>query len=266
MEGQSQCLSFTVLPALPKLEVSLRMRNPCLVTHQTSARPLCSSEVTQAHLEFDRSKKHGASGIVPFRIRAVYPLCGLHDTCCQTETSGLPAGMPGSCCAGMRGALLKPSGGSQGPMGCSGTRGGLPGLLPGGRAQEVHPGPVEHWRQLLGTRAVAGTLSLMAAQARVEGLPDCFLEGELRRCTLVLRNSGASALRGIRAVTSGPGVHLAPGNAELDSPSVDAVLTGELLHALILKHISFQAHRTVGHSVALPGITGMSALQEPMHA
>ena len=101
----------------------------------------------------------------------------------------------------------------------------------------------------------------MVAQARVEGLPDCLLEGELRRCTLVLRNTGASALRGIRAVTSGPGVHLAPGNAELASASADSILAGELLHALILEHICIPAHRTVGDSAALPGITGPSALQ-----
>ena len=90
----------------------------------------------------------------------------------------------------------------------------------------------------------------MAAQARVEDLPDCLMEGELRRCTLVLRNTGASALRGIRAVTSGPGVHLAPSNAELASTSVESVLTGELLHGLGLKHIAFPAHRPVGDSAA----------------
>ena len=92
------------------------------------------------------------------------------------------------------------------------------------------------------------------AQACVEGLPDCLLEGELRRCTLVLRNSGASALRGIRVVTSGPGVHLAPGNAELASPSVESVLAGELLHAPSLKPADSQVLRDLKASAALLGI------------
>ena len=97
----------------------------------------------------------------------------------------------------------------------------------------------------------------------MEGLPDCLLEGELRRCTLVLRNTGASALRGIRVVTSGPSVHVAPGNAELASAPVESVLAGEFMHASILQHIALPAHRTVGDSGALPGITGPSALQKP---
>ena len=64
-------------------------------------------------------------------------------------------------------------------------------------------------------------------QASVEGLPDCLLEGELRKCTLVLRNTGASALHGIRVVTSGPDVYLPPDNADLSSPSVDSVMPGK---------------------------------------
>jgi len=64
-------------------------------------------------------------------------------------------------------------------------------------------------------------------QALVEGLPDCLLEGELRKCTLVLRNTGASPLRGIRVVTSGPDVYVAPDNADLSSPSVESVMPGE---------------------------------------
>ena len=97
----------------------------------------------------------------------------------------------------------------------------------------------------------------------MEGLPDCLLEGELRRCTLVLRNTGASALRGIRAVTSGPCVHLAPGNTEPASAPVESILTGELLHAPILKHCTFLARRPVGNSIALPGV-GLPALRDPM--
>lgn len=63
----------------------------------------------------------------------------------------------------------------------------------------------------------------------MEGLPDCLLEGELRRCTLVLYNTGAAPLRGIRVVTCGPDVYVAPDNADLaaDGPSVESVLAGE---------------------------------------
>ena len=66
-------------------------------------------------------------------------------------------------------------------------------------------------------------------QAGLEGLPDCLLEGELRQCTLILRNTGASALRGIRVVTSGPDVYVPPDNADLSSPSLASVLPGEAL-------------------------------------
>lgn len=61
----------------------------------------------------------------------------------------------------------------------------------------------------------------------MEGLPDCLLEGELRKCTLVLRNSGAAPLRGMRVVTSGPDVYLAPDNADLSEPSVESVIAGD---------------------------------------
>ena len=88
----------------------------------------------------------------------------------------------------------------------------------------------------------------------MEGLPDCLLEGELRKCTLVLRNSGASALRGIRVVTGGPDVHLAPGNAELASPAVESVLAGTFLHAPSLKDIGSTAQWAMRKTVALFGI------------
>ena len=72
----------------------------------------------------------------------------------------------------------------------------------------------------------------------MEGLPDCLLEGELRRCTLVLHNTGAAPLRGIRVVTCGPSVYVAPDNAdmsadyaELSTPSVESVLAGEYPHS-----------------------------------
>ena len=61
----------------------------------------------------------------------------------------------------------------------------------------------------------------------MEGLPDCLLQGEFRKCTLVLRNTGASALHGIRVVTSGPDVYVPPDSADLSSPSVNSVMPGE---------------------------------------
>ena len=71
----------------------------------------------------------------------------------------------------------------------------------------------------------------------MEGLRDCLLEGELRRCTLVLHNTGAAPLRAIRVVTCGPSVYVAPDNAdmtadgaELSTPSVVSVLAGEYPH------------------------------------
>jgi len=69
--------------------------------------------------------------------------------------------------------------------------------------------------------------SCSALKALVEGLPDCLLEGELRKCTLVLRNIGASPLHRIRVVTSGPDVYVAPDDADLSSPSVESIMPGE---------------------------------------
>ncbi len=62
------------------------------------------------------------------------------------------------------------------------------------------------------------------------------LEGELRKCMLVLLNTGASALHCIRVVTSGPDVYLPQDNADLSSPSVDSVMPGKgLLNSMNLK-------------------------------
>jgi hypothetical protein len=60
-------------------------------------------------------------------------------------------------------------------------------------------------------------------QAEVQELPPTLLQGEVRRCRLVLRNGGASALRAIRAVVSSPEVLL---------PDDDRGLRGDAQNAL----------------------------------
>ena len=53
------------------------------------------------------------------------------------------------------------------------------------------------------------------AQAEVAGLPTALLAGEVRLVRLVLRNSGALPLRGVRAVCSTPDAWLPPDDADL---------------------------------------------------
>lgn len=71
------------------------------------------------------------------------------------------------------------------------------------------------------------TYSPPHAQAAVEQLPTALLEGELRLCRLVLRNTGAFPLQALRAVCSSPDAWLPPTDADLAghgaaSPSGDA--------------------------------------------
>ena len=60
----------------------------------------------------------------------------------------------------------------------------------------------------------AQALTIVAPQARLDveviGLPPAMLLGELKSCTLSLRNAGSGSLRGIRLITDCADAHLAP--------------------------------------------------------
>ncbi len=60
----------------------------------------------------------------------------------------------------------------------------------------------------------------------MEQLPPTMLAGEVRKCTLTLRNTGKVPLRSIRAVCSSPDVYLPPDDADASGATVDSLAPG----------------------------------------
>ena len=71
---------------------------------------------------------------------------------------------------------------------------------------------------------------------------------------LVLRNTGASALHGIRMVTSGPDVYVSPDNADLSSPSADSVMPGKGPSVLFLNSPLLADWRSIFQGCPLLGV------------
>lgn len=85
-------------------------------------------------------------------------------------------------------------------------------------------------------RPTASTLPLTCAvvglvQASVELLPPTMLAGEVRKCTLKLRNTGSVPLRGIRVVCSSPEVFLPMDDADVEGGTLESLAAGSFLLA-----------------------------------
>ncbi|BDA40386.1 probable trafficking protein particle complex subunit 8 [Coccomyxa sp. Obi] len=68
--------------------------------------------------------------------------------------------------------------------------------------------------------------ALPRLEASVDQLPPTMLAGEVRKCTLRLRNTGSVALRGIRVVSSSPDVYLPPDNADTSGSTLESLASG----------------------------------------
>lgn len=64
----------------------------------------------------------------------------------------------------------------------------------------------------------------------MDELPPTMLAGEVRKCTLRLRNTGNVALRGIRVVSSSPDVYLPPNNADVSASILESLASGAPPH------------------------------------